>query len=105
MNLNRCGENHMIEGSGSLVVGEGFQIQFNSFLDIGERLFNCLTLGLATLKFGAPSVASMLIFFDYNTYFAHHVFHATALLRISPGLWQSAGGTCGRGRGLSGVGG
>ena len=72
MNFNSCSEDYLSQCSGTLIVRERFQEEFDRFPDVGEDLLNGPALRLAPLEFRAPSVTAVLILLNYDTDFARH---------------------------------
>ena len=72
MNFDGSRQNCLAESSRAFVVGQGFEVEFDSFPNIGQGLFDSLALGLTSLQFRTPSVASVLALFDHHTDLACH---------------------------------
>lgn len=72
MNLDRRGENDLMNRSQALVISERFQKEFGGLADIGKSFFNRGTLRLASLEFRAPCVASVLVLLDHHTDLSCH---------------------------------
>ena len=72
MNFNSCSEDYLSQCSGTLIVRERFQEEFDRFPDVGEDLLDGPALRLAPLEFRAPSVTAVLILLNYDTDFARH---------------------------------
>lgn len=73
MYLDGGGEDFATEEDIALRFGQSLEVELDCFLDVGERFFESLALGLATLEFGAPSVEAVLVLLDYHAGFSTHI--------------------------------
>ena len=64
-------------------VASDFQIQFDRFANICQRVLDGSSFGLAAFEFRAPGVKAVLVFLDQYTGFASHRFS----LLLPGGAW------------------
>ena len=72
MNFDCGGKDLPAQRRRAFFSGQGFQEEINGLADIGEGLLDCLAFRLAAFQFRAPSVAAVLVLFDYDADLACH---------------------------------
>src|SRR5215469_16828659 len=72
MNFDGGGQNLLAQRGRALFISQGLQEEFDCLADIDECLLDRLALRLASLQFGAPRIAALLVLFDYNANLACH---------------------------------
>ena len=68
MDFDRGSEDLPAQRRRALLIGQGLQEKFDCPTDIGKSLLDRPSLRLAALQFRAPSVTSVLVLLDYDTY-------------------------------------